>query len=94
MAGTRVKWEEPPGGGDGRRDGVAHKPLADALKRKPGKWAHILTYERARTSGSIAGIIRDGKASAWQPAGHFEATANKVGEEYRVYARYVGESSG
>lgn len=94
MAGPRLKWEDPPGGQGGRRDGVPHKDISDKLRRQPRKWAHVLTYGAARTSGSIAGIIRSGKTRAWQPAGAFEATANKVGEEYRVYARYVGQSDG
>lgn len=93
VAGTRLKWEDPPGGQGGRRDGVAHKDISAKLRRQPGKWAHVLTYGSARTSGSVAGIIRTGRTSAWQPARHYEATANKVDGEYRVYARYVGEPS-
>jgi hypothetical protein len=81
-----IQWSEPPL--DSRGGGRRHRPIAEALKNKPGEWAMIGTYPNARSSGQIAYAIRQASLVAYRPAGAFEA----VGRRGQVFARYVGET--
>lgn len=91
---ARIKWEEPPGAkrGDGPRG--KHFAIAAELRTRPGEWAHIVSYANQRTAGSVAYGIRNGLQRAYEPAGAYDAVSRSLGEEYRIYARYVGDEKG
>jgi hypothetical protein len=76
--------------GPAPRPRARHRPAADALRARPGEWAHVTTHSTAQSSASLAYAIRAGKYAAYTPAGHFEARARTVDGEHRVYVRYVG----
>ena len=85
---TELKWEEPP---PAARGPLGYEETAQQLKAKPGQWAIVATFPRRSNAGTLSHNIRIGRTAAWQPAGDFEAVSRKVGEEVRVYARYLGE---
>lgn len=82
-------WEEPPH--ENRGGGVNHRLVAPQLRANPEAWARVSTYKTAGSAGSMAQAIRTGVLTAYRPAGSFEAASRKVGGQYHVYARYVGE---
>lgn len=89
--GETFNWQEPPPrGGAGR---ISHTVIAERLRANPGAWAHIGNYKTARSSAAMAGSIKRASWRAYEPKGAYEAHSRKVGDEYRVYARYIGEES-
>lgn len=83
-----VTWEDPPAP-SARRGGPA---WVQQLKNNPGKWAHVETKTSRERANGFAGNVKFGKATCYQPAGSFEAVFRTVDGEFRVYARYVGET--
>lgn len=88
---TSPRWEDPPERRRSTSPAQNHKELADALKKRPGTWAHVLSYGAASTAGSVAQGIRSGRPLAWYPTGSFDAVARTVNGQHRVYAVYKGE---
>lgn len=76
------------------RSETRHLAAAEALKGRPNEWAIVDKYENARSAYQLAYLIRNGKISAYRPAGKFEATmrARTSSDEspFVVYARYLG----
>lgn len=79
---TLLTFEEPP-----ERDAPAptHTQIAQALTRRPGRWAVVYRADRlARAERTVESIN-----SGLLYGDGFEALARKVGAECRVYARKV-----
>jgi hypothetical protein len=66
-----------------------HNHIAEELRARPGEWAVVQRKTSTARAASAAQAIRTGRLRAYAPAGAFEAKSRKVGDEYRVYARYV-----
>lgn len=81
----------PPAPRGGRNPSELNLDIAARLKEKPGEWAHVRTRTTATRAASMAHHIRVGTSPCFRPKGAFEAAARLVGDEHRVYARYVGE---
>lgn len=91
---VEIHFEALPGvSGGSRRPRGEHAEIAAKLRERPSEWAPIGTFETARAAGSLAYAIRKGRLSAYLPEGAFEASARTVGEEHRLYVRFVGEKS-
>lgn len=84
-----LEWREP------RRTRIGHpsahwQQVADTLREHPGEWAVVAPT----ASRSLAGNIASANIRAFQPAGSFEATCERVEGEppeiYCVLARFVG----
>lgn len=95
-----IRWEDPPPrnrvAGPGRSKGFAQRNwevIGEALTRRPGEWAVIVTVPTASTAGTIALAIRRGRYTRMGP-GPFEAVGRLVDGEHRVYARFVGGDAG
>jgi hypothetical protein len=84
-----IQWEEPP---QSQTGGGKYDELAEELRRNPGRWAKLGTYDTGQAAN-----IRDGRLRAFRPAGAFEAVSRNGrtdGEGRRqadIYVRYVGE---
>lgn len=63
---------------------------AAALRAKPGEWARIYSGTRIKAQNRAA-QIRNARRTQFRPEGSFEATCRRSGNEYLVYARFVGE---
>lgn len=87
----RLTWEEPPPARR-RSHQVNHAEIARKLKARPGQWAVVSAYPNSRTSGATASAIRTGRVTAYLPVGEWEATSRTVGDEHRVYVRYLGSN--
>jgi hypothetical protein len=88
---SEFRFEELPI--DGRtttRQRHEHYKAAAALRERPGEWAMVRTAATSNAARSAASQIREGRLTAYRPAGEFDATSRTVGGEFRVYARYVG----
>lgn len=81
-------WEEPPT----RQSTSKYDAIAAALKAKPGQWAIFKTYPAEQKSRAWGWVTRihSGKTAAF-PRGKFEARSATVGDEARVYVRFIGE---
>jgi hypothetical protein len=66
---------------------------AEVLRMVPGRWGRISEHVRNRTAATVAKAIREGQYAAWNPAGHYETTHQVEGDDFVVYARYVGEDA-
>jgi len=87
-----IRFEDPPGARSAAtgRDWTA---AAAVLRKEPRRWAIVAVCPNAVTAASTANNIRRGQVAAMRPVGAFEAVSRTVDGEYRVYARWVGESS-
>ncbi|MFF0741559.1 hypothetical protein ACFYVL_14280 [Streptomyces sp. NPDC004111] len=64
---------------------------AQALRERPGAWAHIDTHDTLNRASNQSHRIRAGKIAAFRPAGTFEAKAHSTREgTAEVWARYTG----
>lgn len=86
---STLVWEEPPDKGVSKQ--VWHKDVARELEANPGRWARVGSYATSNSASAVALQIRQGKISAYEPPGAFEAAARTVNSEPRVYARYLGD---
>lgn len=85
-----LRFEDPPAARRNRVDPLA-ADLTE-LKQHRNRWAVIATYPK-HDNGAASGMaqaIRQGKTEACAPRGSFEAVTRTVGEELRVYVRYIG----
>lgn len=81
--GSAVTWEVPP---DGDLPGVPSRgDIARALKRRPGVWAIVARHDRVLRAESQVSRIGDGR----EYGEGFEALHRRVGNEHRVYARWL-----
>ncbi|WP_406260180.1 hypothetical protein OIA45_19195 [Streptomyces chartreusis] len=75
---------------DQRRSQEAYD-TAQALRERPGQWAHIDSHPNLNRATNQGHRIRTGKIAAFRPAGAFEAQPRSTGDGTAdVYARYVG----
>lgn len=87
QTGTRVEptvhvcWNDGDPPPRGQVDLLPHGAYAEALKAQPGRWAVLPDLP-----ASAVPAMKDGAASAYRPAGAFEAVVRNG----QVYARYVG----
>lgn len=82
-----LRWEEPPATSDRPVRLLDYEGIAHDLRERPGEWA-LVAVGPGHTG--TAGHISSARARCFKPAGSFEARRQQVGEEIRVYARYVG----
>jgi hypothetical protein len=83
---TEINWEEPP---DHRTSSTKHTAFADALRKRPGKWAYFV-HENSRYA--MVTEIKAGRLAAYRPVGAFEATARTQPDgTQKIYVRYVGD---
>jgi len=80
-------WEEPPA----RRTAGKYDAVAAALKARPGERAILKTFpaDKKKLAWGWVTRIHSGKTAAFR-GGEFEAQSTTVGDEARVYIRYVG----
>ena len=77
----------PPNSKGGRLGSEKLRPLAAALRARPGEWAKI----PGDYVGSVASSIKAGEYAAL-PAGEFDATARAISgtNRYHLWMRYIG----
>ncbi len=84
MPRIRLTWDEPPA------TDVTTTPsatdIADSLRARPGKWAIVSYVDRAARAAGTVERIEAG--TEYGPG--FEAVNRRVGNQHRVYARFVG----
>lgn len=78
-------FEDPPAP---RRTNPVNESVAEALRNRPGKWAKVGAFPTAHT---LAANIKRGRPKEFAPAGAFEAVSRKIGDEFFLYVRYVGQ---
>ncbi|GCD35615.1 hypothetical protein OEIGOIKO_03361 [Streptomyces chrestomyceticus JCM 4735] len=82
-----VRFDTPP---IPHRSQETHE-TAQALRGRPGDWAHIDTHDTMNRASNQAHRVRTGKLAAFRPAGAFEAKAHGTEDGgAEVWARYVG----
>lgn len=84
MPVIRLTWDNPPDLDDPTV--AAREDIAVSLQRRIGKWAIVAWCDRAARAASIVERVNDGR----EYGDGFEATARRVGNQHRVYARSVG----
>lgn len=86
-----IRWEDPPP--------KSHVPavrdwsaVIAELRANPGAWAlvHVVPKEQDRLIRLLRTQIAEGALLAFRPKGSFEAAGRVVGDETRLYARWVG----
>ena len=87
---SEIRFEVPP---LASRRFVDHAAVAAQLRARPGEWAPIGVYGTGGSAAAMAYSIKAGRIKPYAPKGSFEALARTVGDECRVYARYVGDAS-
>lgn len=87
---TEVVWETPP---ERRAEGQrAWRPIAEALRQRPGEWARVAEVSSQSSATSTATNIKRGRY-AGLAAGEYESrSVTRKGGPHYVYARYVGKS--
>ncbi|MEU9120129.1 hypothetical protein AB0C96_09745 [Streptomyces sp. NPDC048506] len=66
---------------------------AEALRGRPGEWAHVDSHPNLNRATNQGHRIRTGKHTAFRPAGAYEAQTRSTGDGTAdVYARYVGSN--
>lgn len=95
MSGVRMQeivFEAPPSVKPGvRPPSPEDVAAAAALRAQPGEWARIYSGTRIKAQNRTA-QIKGGRRRQFRPAGSFDATCRRSGNEYLVYARFVGET--
>ena len=89
-----MKWEDPPPAKRGPRRS-RYEADAAALRANPGRWALLraVPLTDSKEVYNLSHSVRVGSASAFRPAGAYEATVRTTDGEVRLYVRYVGPSS-
>ncbi|MEV7013474.1 hypothetical protein [Streptosporangium sp. NPDC051022] len=75
-------WVRPP-----RMDWPA---IGGVLCSRPAEWAVVAVLPTAAAAARMAHQIRNDDIPSLEVRGVFEAAARTVGQEHRVYARYMG----
>jgi len=90
---SEIKWEDPPERPAGRRySKTKWSAIAAQLRSRPGEWAVVNTQRTVGPAANVASGLRRGAYRDMTP-GQFEVKCTAVGDEYRVYARFVGGES-
>ena len=79
-----VEWENPPTGDDPYMP--TREEIGKALTHSAGRWAVVARHDRAARAATHVERIENGRE--YGPG--FAAVARRVGNEHRVYARYIG----
>ena len=79
-----MEWKNPPGHSRGLVLEAAE------LRRRPGQWG-MIAYDSRDAGRKHRERIINGRASAFQPQGAFEATLRYVKDGCELYIRYIGE---
>jgi hypothetical protein len=90
-----IRWEDPPPPRTSERTyarAVDWYAIADELRGRPGEWAVAAVRRGSSSAASLAWQINHANLAAFK-GDRFEAVARVVGDEARIYARYVGEPS-
>jgi hypothetical protein len=92
---AKLRWEDPPTlrRSGPRPAGLDWLAIAAALRARPTRWAIVCVEPDRASAGQTAHRIKIGHIQSFYPAGRFEAKARTVGDECRVYARYIGGES-
>lgn len=92
MSAGVIRWEAPPPVRLGRQpSALDHEAIAAELRATPGEWGLIAV---GAVHSGITSAIETGRISPYRPAGSFQATRRQVGDEQRVYCRFVGALAG
>ena len=91
---AEMVWEDPPRAYRGRNNDISQRymQIADLLRANPGRWIVVRTWnnDTHRTSASsLSASINHDRLPAFRGP-EFKAVSRTVGDEARVYARYVG----
>lgn len=92
-----ITWEAPKSAKKFGSRGVWTKEAGE-LRARPGEWGVIdsgtATDQKSRHRPyGLAGHIRAGGYKAFLPRGVFEAKVEFDGDDYKVFARFVGEGT-
>jgi hypothetical protein len=82
-----IRWEDPPS--PGRRSAAPRfdsHAVAVALKAQPGRWAVVIENP---PSVCMATYITSARASAFAPAGSFQARSRRIDGVQVIYARFL-----
>lgn len=90
--GGVVVWEDPPMDRAGPRARVFSQEVEDELRKHPGKWARVKTFEKPSSATSAAARYRKGE-SPHLKKGDWELVARRVDGGSALWARYVGKAS-
>ncbi|MFE6551647.1 hypothetical protein ACFVHS_25050 [Streptomyces sp. NPDC057746] len=69
--------------------GADHRAIADAAKATPGVWLLACVYPVLESGRAAARRIRNGRQSAYEPGGAFEAYAARHDDGTAVWLRFV-----
>lgn len=86
-----IIWEEPP---PKHRMGGAHRDWLEELRpltEHPKRWARVATFKSSSTACTWAKRINNGEVVLC--VGGWEAAARRIGEEYGLWVRYLGEEA-
>ena len=89
---AEMVWEDPPRAtGRNAIASARYAEMARILREAPDRWAVIAVFDKHdyRSAPALASNIQRGHLAAFREPG-FEAVSRTVGDEARVYARYVG----
>jgi len=84
-----LKWQDPPTVVK-QSERVSRLALAAQLRSNPGKWALISAHATKGAAVTLACDVRKAYGPGFAPAGTFEATTVQNGNDWDVYARYIG----
>ena len=91
-AAPELRWEDPP---PPRRSGPRPEAMdwptiASKLRARPNVWAIVRIEEDRSAAARTAHRINSGRIQSLYPLGAYKAESRTVGNEYRVYAHYIG----
>jgi hypothetical protein len=71
-----------------------HAQIAAACRANPGRWQYVSTHRSSQNAGNQVRAIQIGRgtkrASSYEPPGAYEACIHTCGDDYGVWARYIG----
>lgn len=89
-----IRWEQPPPRtrASGRLD---WQPVAEELRRHPGRWALVWECSRRdadeRRARGLSSGITTATLTAFRPAGSFNSSTRMSDSDVKVYAVYLGD---
>lgn len=89
-----VRWEDPPPIHGRRSDDLPWQAFSRILKRRPGSWAIIATFEATSSAWTVARAVKEGRHEPFSPE-QFEVRASKNTDAHGsvLFARYIGGPS-
>jgi len=88
-SGDGLTWEQPPPPASDHR--TKWSLVAEQLRARPGEWAIVAVRKDTGLAASMANNLRKGRYGG-VTEGEFESASRKIGDECRVYLRYIGQS--